>query len=195
MHIKMSKFKLYVVALATMTMSLTATVFAAQEEAKITVSPQQPYLIAFTAADATLNTEDIKIKVINDAFIAASYVPVSSTPPTIHRIGAGVANSGSGVVVRTMCGITSTGYNSLVEQTDSTPFIAADGTHVFDGMVAANFLKFKTKIRIPAYYGDKVFTVHDRMAERFSDRVDIWFEHKHDALQWGKRTICIEILG
>ena len=99
-----------------------------------------------------------------------------------------------GTVVRSMH-VTSTGYNSEVAQTDSSPFIAADGTHVFDGMVAANFLPFGTKIKIPDYFGDKVFTVHDRMAKRFSDRVDVWFEHKPDAIQWGRRTVRIEILG
>jgi 3D (Asp-Asp-Asp) domain-containing protein len=188
------KIKLYAIVFIVAATSLTSVAFGAAEEAPvITASEKQPYLIAFHAADTTLPAKEIKMKVINDAFIASSYVP-TSTPAIVatNRIGAGVTFSTA--TGHTMCGITSTGYNSLVEQTDSTPFIAADGTRVFDGMVAANFLKFGTKIKIPAYYGDKVFTVHDRMAVRFSSRVDIWFEHKPDAMKWGKRTICIEIL-
>lgn len=91
--------------------------------------------------------------------------------------------------------VSMTAYNSEEGQTDSTPFIAADGTHVFDGMVAANFLKFKTRIRIPALYGNKVFIVHDRMNQRYTDRVDIWMEDHSDAVQFGvKRNIVIEVL-
>jgi len=78
-------------------------------------------------------------------------------------------------VVRTMT-VTTTAYSSTVDQCDSTPCTAADGFNVCEhgkeDVVAANFLKFGTKIRVPALYGDKIFTVHDRMAVRFSNRVD-----------------------
>jgi 3D (Asp-Asp-Asp) domain-containing protein len=91
--------------------------------------------------------------------------------------------------------VSMTAYNSEEAQTDDTPFIAADGTHVFDGMIAANFLKFKTRVRIPELFGDKVFVVHDRMNKRYTDRVDVWMEHKSDALKFGvKRNVLIEIL-
>jgi 3D (Asp-Asp-Asp) domain-containing protein len=97
-------------------------------------------------------------------------------------------------VVRTYNNIPSTAYTSRVQETDDTPFIAADGTHVFDGMVAANFLPFGTKVRIPALYGDKVFTVHDRMNKRYHYKVDIWMADLDAALQHGLRTIDIEIV-
>lgn len=97
-------------------------------------------------------------------------------------------------VVRTYANIPSTAYTSRPEETDDTPFIAADGTHVYDGMVAANFLPFGTKLRIPELYGDKVFTVHDRMNKRYHYKVDIWMDNLQDAYQHGLRTITIEIV-
>lgn len=101
-------------------------------------------------------------------------------------------------IVRTMK-VTSTAYSSTVDQCDSTPCIAADGYNVCangqENVVAANFLKFGTKIKIPELYGDKIFTVHDRMHSRFSNRVDLWKLSRESALQYGKRTIKIEILG
>jgi len=90
--------------------------------------------------------------------------------------------------------VVATAYSSTVDQTDSSPFIAADGTHVYDGMIAANFLPFKTKVKIPDLYGDKIFTVHDRMNRRYDERVDIWFSSREAAKQFGKRTIRIEVL-
>lgn len=90
---------------------------------------------------------------------------------------------------------TATAYTSSVEECDSTPFITADGSHVRDGIIAANFLKFGTKVRIPDLYGDKVFEVHDRMNKRYSNRIDIWMEKKVDARKFGlKRNIKIEVL-
>ncbi|MCK5460250.1 3D domain-containing protein [Candidatus Parcubacteria bacterium] len=87
-----------------------------------------------------------------------------------------------------------TAYSSTVDQCDSTPFITANGTRVHDGIIAANFLKFKTKIRFPDYSGDKIYTVEDRMHPRFSNRADIWMETRSQALQFGKRRIKIEVL-
>ncbi len=88
-----------------------------------------------------------------------------------------------------------TAYSSAVEECDSDPFVAADGSVVFDGMVAANFLPFGTKIRLPDYYGDKVFEVRDRMNARYTYRIDIWMANKKDTFVWGvKRKTKVEIL-
>ena len=56
-----------------------------------------------------------------------------------------------------------TAYSSTVDQCDSTPFITASGIHVHNGTVAANFLRFGTKIKFPVLFGDKIFIVEDRM--------------------------------
>ncbi len=90
---------------------------------------------------------------------------------------------------------TITAYASVPWETDDSPFITADGTHVRDGIIAANFLKFGTRVRIPDLFGDKVFEVHDRMNKRFSDRVDIWMENVKLPPKFGiKRNVKIEIL-
>lgn len=85
-------------------------------------------------------------------------------------------------------------YNSEPGQTDSSPFTTADGSQVRDGIVAANFLKHGTRIRIPDHFGDKVFEVHDRMNSRYTYKIDIWMLNKKDALKWGVRTVKVEIL-
>ena len=90
--------------------------------------------------------------------------------------------------------VTLTAYSSTVDQCDDTPFITANGTHVHDGTIAANFLKFGTKVRIPEYFGDKIFTVEDRTHPRYGDRVDIWMETRQQALNFGIRRLKIEIL-
>jgi len=86
-----------------------------------------------------------------------------------------------------------TAYSSTPQQTDDTPFITAQGTCVRDGIVAANFLPFGTKIKLPELYGDKVFTVEDRMHQRFSDRIDVWLPDETLAKNFGKRHTLVEI--
>lgn len=78
-----------------------------------------------------------------------------------------------------------TAYSSTPDQTDDTPFITASNTHVRDGTVAANFLAFGTKIKIPSLFGDKIFTVEDRMARKNPDKIDIWFPERHLAKKFG----------
>jgi len=90
--------------------------------------------------------------------------------------------------------VPTTAYTSDPAETDSTPFTTADGSRVRDGIVAANFLPHGTRIRIPDYFGNKVFEVHDRMNKRYQTRVDIWMVHKSDAYAWGVRNVKIEIL-
>ncbi len=80
-----------------------------------------------------------------------------------------------------------TAYSSTVDQCDSSPFITASNTHVHDGTIACNFLPFGTKVIFPNQFGNKVFTVEDRM--RDSWKIDIWFETRQEALQFGKRTL------
>ena len=87
-----------------------------------------------------------------------------------------------------------TAYSSTPDQTDSSPFITAMGSYVRDGIVAANFLKFGTKIRLPEIYGEKIFVVEDRMAKKNSHKVDVWMESRSVALQFGVKRLTLEIL-
>lgn len=88
--------------------------------------------------------------------------------------------------------VLATAYSSTVDQCDSTPFITANGTHVYDGTLAANFLKFGTKVRFPSLYGDKIFTVEDRMKSDY--KVDLWFPTRQEAINFGAKWIEMEIL-
>lgn len=86
-----------------------------------------------------------------------------------------------------------TAYSSAPEETDSTPFVTASNTRTRDGVVAANFLRFGTAVRFPDLYGIKTFVVEDRMAQRFSDRMDIWFATKDEAKRFGVQYVTVEI--
>ena len=88
-----------------------------------------------------------------------------------------------------------TAYSSTIEETDDTPFTTALGTTVRDGIIANNSLPFGTKIRIPELYGDKVFTVEDRMSWKKGDyHFDIWFPSYKEAKNFGAQWTYIEIL-
>lgn len=87
-----------------------------------------------------------------------------------------------------------TAYSSTPDQTDDTPFITASNTYVRDGIVAANFARFRTKIRFPTLYGDKIFVVEDRMNKRYPHRVDIWMQTRQEAKQFGIKTVQVEIV-
>lgn len=87
-----------------------------------------------------------------------------------------------------------TGYSSTPDQTDDTPFITAAGTHVRDGIVAANFVPLYTRIKIPELFGEKVFVVEDRMNRRFQNRVDIWFPDRASARKFGIKQAEIVVL-
>jgi len=93
---------------------------------------------------------------------------------------------------------TVTAYNSLPEQTDDTPCITANGfnvcEHDIEDTIAANFLKFGTKVRIPELFGDRIFIVRDRMNQRFSDRVDVWMKDYEEARKLGKQNVQIEVI-
>lgn len=93
---------------------------------------------------------------------------------------------------------TITAYNSEVGQTDDTPCITANGfnvcEHGLEDTIAANFLPFGAKIKIPQIFGDRVFIVRDRMNQRYYDRIDIWMLNKTEAIKFGLKIAKIEIL-
>jgi len=87
-----------------------------------------------------------------------------------------------------------TAYSSTPDQTDDSPFITASNTHVRDGIVATNLLPFGTEVQIPELYGDKIFTVEDRMNRRYTDRMDVWMTTREEALRFGKNRATILVL-
>ena len=94
---------------------------------------------------------------------------------------------------------TVTAFNSVPWQTDSTPCISADGSNICklkelgDNSCAAA-LPFGTKINVPGF---GVCTVRDRLAPRFSYRIDLYFggaDKLQAAKQWGKRHVEVAVL-
>jgi 3D (Asp-Asp-Asp) domain-containing protein len=91
----------------------------------------------------------------------------------------------------TSMNVTATGYSSTPEETDDTPFITASGidVRVYEhNVIAANFLKFGTRVKIPELFGNKEFYNGQPI-------IDVWFPHKRTALAFGKRTVTIVILS
>jgi len=93
-------------------------------------------------------------------------------------------------------------YSSTPHQTDDSPFITANGEHVYWGGVAANILDtnnrnipFGTKLMIPDLFGDQIFTVNDRMNRRYKNNLDVWFSDTADAREFGRKTIKIVIVS
>lgn len=86
-------------------------------------------------------------------------------------------------------------YSSTPDQTDDSPFITARGTFVRDGIIAANFLPFGTRVKIPDIFGDKIFIVEDRMNKRYWHNVDVWMPERTDALKFGRKTTVIEVVS
>jgi len=91
-----------------------------------------------------------------------------------------------------------TAYNSEAAQCDSSPCITANGfnlcTYGVEDSIAANFLPFGTKVRIPDLFGQRVFLVRDRMHTRYSDRIDVWMVDKQEAIRFGVKVAKIEVL-
>lgn len=190
MNIQMIRAKhIAAVILLAAIVSVSGITFAAQDnqDQQTVTQSQQPYLTA-TQSSGTIEFTEAGKAFINDTFLVARNAPTQSTSPAIQAVRGATIGATRTVVV------TSTGYNSEESQTDSSPFITANGEHVYWGGVAANFLPFGTKIQIPDYFGDKVFTVNDRMAKRFSNRVDVWFPEHKQAVDWGRRSVTIVVI-
>lgn len=86
-------------------------------------------------------------------------------------------------------------YSSTPDQTDNTPFIAANGGRVHDGMLAANWLPFGAQVKFPELFGDKIFIVGDRMNEKYGyGRVDIWMDApRQELMRFGVKRLKMEI--
>lgn len=119
--------------------------------------------------------------------------------------------------------VIATAYSSDPAQTDDSPCIGAmprynlcDAfiTNGTEDTIAANFLPLGTKVRFPELYGDKVFTVRDRMNSRYNYenigyyRIDFYkieandngevdnIASKKEAIDFGvKRNLKMEVIG
>jgi len=89
-----------------------------------------------------------------------------------------------------------TAYSSSVDETDEDPFTTASGTIVADGIIASNDLSFGTRVQFPTLYGDKTFVVADRMNARYNgtNRIDVWMDGKHQAIEFGVKEVYAVVL-
>jgi len=127
------------------------------------------------------------------AFIALAYVVPNDAP-----MGRGVSGPLTIYNVVSTKKVVITAYSSTPDQTDSTPCITANGfdlcKHNTEDVIAANFLPFGTRVRIPEYFGDRIFSVQDRMNKRYYYRADIWMRERQSAIQFGAKYTEIEIV-
>lgn len=91
-----------------------------------------------------------------------------------------------------------TAYSSTKDQTDSSPCITANGYNVCknntENVIAANFLPFGTRVKIPELFGDREFVVQDRMNRRYGQRVDVWMTSRQKAKIFGVKRATIVVV-
>jgi 3D (Asp-Asp-Asp) domain-containing protein len=94
--------------------------------------------------------------------------------------------------------VTATAYNSLPEQTDAEPHLAAWGDPIAPGMkviaVSRDLIPVgldrHTPVKIEGFPG--VYLVLDKMNKRWEKRIDIYMGHDLEAARtWGKRQVEI----
>ena len=165
------------------TPALAAETVAAQDEQ-----------ISLDSVNKSVNMEENAQKIANTmasstAISTASSTATSTVATTTTPVSPKVKNTSVHVI---------TAYNSEVGQTDNSPCITANGYDVCkngkEDTIAANFLKFGTKVKIPDLFGDRVFVVRDRMNAKHPSRVDIWMKDRPSAMKFGVRTAKIQVL-
>ena len=94
--------------------------------------------------------------------------------------------------------VTATAYNSLPEQTDDTPNIAAWNNVITPGdkIIAVSRdllpLGLTNGVKVKIIGIDGLFTVRDKMNKRWKKKIDIYMGvDKSKALKWGKRKVAI----
>lgn len=123
-----------------------------------------------------------------------------SSPPTSIPAGAISSTPNTAKIEKVISTSlrTLTAYNSDVDQTDDSPCYTATGfnvcAHGQEDTIAANFLKFGTRVRIPDLFGDRVFVVRDRMHPKNDQKVDVWMKNHSDAMKFGVKVAKIEVL-
>ena len=109
-----------------------------------------------------------------------------------------LAASASADSVERALAVTATAYNSLPEQTDADPHLAAWGDPLAPGMkviaVSRDLiplgLDHRTSVKIEGLPG--VYLVLDKMHKRWEKRIDIYMGNDLDAARtWGKRRVEI----
>jgi len=131
------------------------------------------------------------------AFAIPHLVTQAQSKPVTPAAATSTAPTSTAPAVLKVLNLKITAYTSLPEETKSygSPFITADGTYVHDGVVATNLLPFGTKVMIPSLFGDKVFTVDDRMSSKLTHNMDIWMATRSAAIVFGVHNAAVVVLA
>jgi len=146
---------------------------------------------AQAASDEIISIDTIKSQSIDQAaaLIVNSELIASSSPEQLPTKEVKVIRTSTHTI---------TAYNSEPNQTDDDPCTTANGFNVCqsaqEDTIAANFLKFGTKVMIPELFGDRVFVVRDRMNKRHANRVDVWMKDYDDAVHFGIKVAKIQVI-
>jgi len=172
-------------------------------------------LVAVGLVLAALITAFSAPRSVQDPGVALAITPtasVRSTPASPDAVRAGSV----GPVANPVFTLRATGYNSMVDQTDTTPFITSTGQRTRFGIIAVSpdllghALPYGSLVRIRDlgnYYTGRgygryqslldsqgLFIVEDTMHYRKRDQIDIWFSDYASAVNWGMRKVSVEVI-
>ncbi len=95
--------------------------------------------------------------------------------------------------------VSASGYSSSVAETDTTPFITAANTSTRLGVLAVSRdLLSEYTPGAPFSFGDRAhisglgdFLVEDVMSARWTNRIDVWFPTREQAVRFGLREVVL----
>lgn len=95
--------------------------------------------------------------------------------------------------------VSASGYSSSVAETDTTPFITAANTSTRLGVLAVSRdLLSEYTPGAPFSFGDRAhisglgdFLVEDVMSARWTNRIDVWFPTREQAIRFGLRDVVL----
>lgn len=173
------------------TPALAAETVAAQDNV-------QDNLISLGNINKSVNMEENAKKIADTIVLPAKAAEITTTTTVTPNNKATSTVTVTPPKVKSTSVHVITAYNSEVGQTDNSPCITANGfdvcKHGQEDTIAANFLKFGTKVKIPELFGDRVFVVRDRMNAKHANRVDIWMKDRPSAIKFGVKTAKIQVL-
>ena len=127
---------------------------------------------------------------------AQASAPAVTAAPT--ELMAASRATGRSMVVK------ATAYNSLANQTDSTPHVTATGTRTRPGVIALSrdllrTFPYGTRVTLQDLSGrynfaGRVFVVEDTMHVRKFNQVDIWMPTYNEAMRFGTSQVRITAL-
>lgn len=162
----------------------------------------QVAILAATGAASALPA--LPAQTVVASAVQQAMAPVTPAPALASNAASTVGSAESYAASRTGRSVVAraTAYNSLGNQTDSTPHITATGTRTRPGVVALSrdmlrLFPYGTRVRITPlngshpYVNGRIFIVEDTMHARKTNQVDIWMPTRSQAMQWGVRSVRI----